>query len=88
MMSVKDVIMDIISMYTIIGEDMIYPTRMVGWDGEGLFWQEEIVNTLQRLFAIDLDVMYSYSSGNFDCYAIAWREGDEPHRVFVKVFRD
>ena len=88
MKTVKDIVMDIISMYTIAGTDMIYPTRMVGWDGEGLFWQEEITNTLQRLFAIDPDVMYSYSSGNFDCYAIRWREGDESHRVFVKVFRD
>ena len=87
-MTIKDIVMDIISMYAIVGTDMIVPTRMVGWDGEGLFWQEEIANTLQRLFAIDLDIMYSYSSDNFDCYAIAWQEGDESHRVFVKVFRD
>lgn len=88
MMNIKETVEDIISMYAIVGEDMIYPTRMVGWNGEGLFWREEITETLQRLFAIDPDVMYSYSSDNFDCYAVVWREGDEPHRVFVKVFRD
>ena len=85
MANVKDIVMDIISMYAVVGEDMIYPTRMVGWDGEGLFWQEEIENTLQRLFAIDPDITYSYSNGNFDCYAIRWREGDERFKIFVKV---
>ena len=88
MTNVKDIVMDIISMYAIVGEDVIYPTRMVGWDGEGLFWLEEITETLQRVFAIDPDIKYYYSSDNFDCYAIRWREGDESHRVFVKVFRD
>ena len=85
MTNVKDIVMDIISMYAIVGEDMIYPTRMVGWNGEGLFWQEEITDTLQRLFAIDPDITYSYSNDNFDCYAIRWREGDERFKIFVKV---
>lgn len=88
MMDIKETVEDIISMYDIVGEDMIYPTRMVGWNGEGLFWLEEITETLQRLFAIDPNIMYSYSGDNFDCYAIVWQEDHESHKVLVKIFRD
>ena len=81
MTNVKDIVMDIISMYAIVGTDMIAPTR----NEDTFWWDDEIINTLWELFEIEPDITYSYSNDDFDCYAVRWKEGDERFKIFVKV---
>ena len=81
MMTVKDIVMDIISKYTIVGTDMIAPTRKEG----RFWWKDEITGILWELFEIEPEIIYSYSSDDFDCFFVAWKEGDERFKIFVKV---
>ena len=81
MTNVKDIVMDIISMYAIVGTDMIAPTR----NEDTFWWDDEIISTLWELFEIEPDITYSYSNDDFDCYAVRWKEGDERFKIFVKV---
>ena len=81
MTNVKDIVMDIISMYAIVGTDMIAPTR----NEDTFWWDDEITNTLWELFEIEPDITYSYSNDDFDCYAVRWKEGDERFKILVKV---
>ena len=81
MTNVKDIVMDIISMYTIVGTDMIAPTR----NEDTFWWDYEIISTLWELFEIEPDITYSYSNDDFDCYAVCWKEGDERFKILVKV---
>ena len=76
MMSVKDIVMDIISMYAIVA-----PTR----NKDIFWWYDEIRTTLMELFEIKPDIAYSYGNSNFDCYTVAWKQGAERFEVFVKV---
>ena len=81
MMTVKDIVMDIISMYAVIGTDMIAPTR----NADEFWWDDEIITTLRELFEIEPDITYSYSHDDFDCFAVAWTEGEERFKILVKV---
>ena len=81
MMTVKDIVMDIISMYAVIGTDMIAPTR----NKDEFWWDDEIITTLGELFEIESDITYSYSHDDFDCFAVGWKEGEERFKIFVKV---
>ena len=81
MANVKDIVMDIISMYAIVGTDMIAPTR----NEDTFWWDDEIISTLWKLFEIEPDITYSYSNDDFDCYAVRWKEGNERFKILVKV---
>ena len=81
MTNVKDIVMDIISMYAVVGTDMIAPTR----NEDTFWWDDEITNTLWKLFEIEPDITYSYSNDDFDCYAVRWKEGNERFKILVKV---
>ena len=81
MMTVKDIVMDIISMYAIVGTDMIAPMR----NEDRFWWDNEIISTLWELFEIELNITYSYSHDDFDCFAVRWKEGDEEFKIFVNV---
>lgn len=88
MMNIKETIEDIISMYAIVDDDIIYPRRGPAWLGAETFWDEDIIATVERVFGIDVSIKYFYSDKKSDCFTIEWQEGHESHRVFVKVFRD
>lgn len=81
MTNIKDIVMDIISKYVIVGTDMIAPTR----NEDTFWWDGEIISTLWELFEIEPDITYSYSNDDFDCYAVCWKEGDERFKILVKV---
>ena len=53
---------------------------------EGRFWwKDEITGILWELFEIEPEITYSYSSDGFDCFFVAWSEGEERFKIFVKV---
>lgn len=81
MNTIKDIVMDIISMYAVVGEDVICPTR----NDDTLWWDSEITDTLWELFGVEPDITYSYSRDDFDCFAVTWREGNEKFKILVKV---
>lgn len=81
MTTIKDIVMDIVSMYAVVGTDAIVSTRAEG----KLWWGSEVIATVWGLFGVKSSIIHLDRRDGFDYFAVTWNEGDEMFTILVKV---